>query len=457
MPYDLDISPDGRLLSASVAEVNGDQFLRVWDLAKVLQRRREPLSRIPLRPVGARELRVLAGRPLSLRQQLLHRRLEHLPLRGRDRRVEAVSNAETGFFRPVPLADGRLIVLNYTAEGFVPAIIEPHPLPTSARSSSSAPSSSNKYPEVKTWQVPPPSAVDDEKLITREGPYAPARARSALRERVSGVAGLQERDRASAITLNFEDPLAVREPRHHRRVHAGQQPATATSARTSTSSGATSTGAASLSWNRSDFYDLFGPTKRSRKGYAAKLGYDELLIFDEPRKLTLSYDLEYYDKIDTLPNAQNVGTPFTRLARRRRSGLHYTDVRRSLGAVDDEKGIAWDVVLKANHVERTRRRRSCAAASISASRCRFRIRRSGCAAPPASAPAIATIRSRTSTSAASATTTSTAARSSATANTTRCRASSIDEISGQSFVARDGRMEPAAGRVRIGRHAGAST
>jgi hypothetical protein len=27
----------------------------------------------------------------------------------------------------------------------------------------------------------------------------------------------------------------------------------------------------------------------------------------------LSYDLAYYDGIDTLPNAQNVGTPFTRL------------------------------------------------------------------------------------------------------------------------------------------------
>ena len=34
VPYDLDISPDGRLLSASVSEVNGDQFLRVWELGQ---------------------------------------------------------------------------------------------------------------------------------------------------------------------------------------------------------------------------------------------------------------------------------------------------------------------------------------------------------------------------------------------------------------------------------------
>ena len=30
-----------------------------------------------------------------------------------------------------------------------------------------------KYPVVKTWQVPPPSTVDDEKLITAKGPYVP--------------------------------------------------------------------------------------------------------------------------------------------------------------------------------------------------------------------------------------------------------------------------------------------
>jgi hypothetical protein len=104
--------------------------------------------------------------------------------------------------------------------------------------------------------------------------------------------------------------------------------------------------------NRSDFYDLFGPTKRSRKGDALKLGYDDLLIWDEPRRLTLKYDLSYYDKIDTLPFAQNVSTTFTRLLVGE-IGLYYTDVRRSLGAVDDEKGIAWSLVGDENQVSGT--------------------------------------------------------------------------------------------------------
>jgi hypothetical protein len=104
-----------------------------------------------------------------------------------------------------------------------------------------------------------------------------------------------------------------------------------------------------FSWNRSDFYDLFGPTKRSRKGSATKIGYDDLLIYEDPRKLTLSYDFAYYDNIDTLPNAQNVAAPFTWLATGR-VGLHYTNVQESLGAVDDEKGLRANVDLKANHV-----------------------------------------------------------------------------------------------------------
>jgi hypothetical protein len=106
----------------------------------------------------------------------------------------------------------------------------------------------------------------------------------------------------------------------------------------------------SLAWNRSDFYDLFGPTKVSRKGFAAKLGYDDLRIFEDPRKFVVSYDLEYYDHIDTLPNAQNVATPFTRLLVGQ-VGLHYTDVHQSIGAVDDESGYLWNAVVKVNRVK----------------------------------------------------------------------------------------------------------
>jgi hypothetical protein len=47
--------------------------------------------------------------------------------------------------------------------------------------------------------------------------------------------------------------------------------------------------------------------------------------------------------------AQNVPTNFTRLWTGE-VGLHYTNVKRSLGAVDDEKGITWALLYDVNQV-----------------------------------------------------------------------------------------------------------
>jgi hypothetical protein len=106
---------------------------------------------------------------------------------------------------------------------------------------------------------------------------------------------------------------------------------------------------AGFSYNHSDFYDLFGPTKRARKGYAAGLGWDHFLILDDPRRLKLVTDITYYDKLDTLPTAQNVATTFEQLITAE-AGLYFTDVRQSIGAVDDEKGWTWEAVATFNRI-----------------------------------------------------------------------------------------------------------
>src|SRR5206468_9173168 len=124
-PSDLDISPDGRLLSASVSEVNGDQFLRVWSLAGILAGDLKPTSEfrfgqsVPESFVFSKDGRYLYGSSYYTGVSNIFR----CEVATGD--IEAVSNAETGFFRPVQLADGRLVVLTYTGDGFVPAIIDP--------------------------------------------------------------------------------------------------------------------------------------------------------------------------------------------------------------------------------------------------------------------------------------------------------------------------------------------
>ena len=295
VPYDLDISPDGRLLSGSVAEVNGDQFLRVWELQKVLNGDIRHVSEfrfgqsVPESFTFSKDGRYLYGSSYYTGVSNIFR---YEVATGA---IEAVSNAETGFFRPVPLADGRLVVLNYTGDGFVPVTIEPRPIADVSAIKFLGTELAEKHPEVKTWQVASPSTVDDTKLIMPKGPYVPWR-NLELANAYPVVQGYKN-TAGVGYHMNFEDPLQF--------AYLGITGAYTPNSRLSDDerghfdiTGRYQFWRGELSWNRSDFYDLFGPTKRSRKGYAAKVGYDWELINDEPRKLTLSTDLEYYGKLD---------------------------------------------------------------------------------------------------------------------------------------------------------------
>ena len=342
VPTDLDISPDGKLLSASMSEVNGEQYLRVWEIAKLEAGDFKPLSEfgfgqsVPESFLFSRDGRYLYGSSYYTGVSNIFRYEVSTGA------VEAVSNAESGYFRPVPLADGNLLVLSYTSEGFVPAIIDPRPLQDVSAIKFLGAEVAAKYPIVTTWRAERPSAVDDEKLITAKGPWIPWRDLSLINafpvlQGYKNYVGL-------GYHANIEDSLGFAKIG----ITAAYTPTT--SLPNNERPHVELTGEylgwhALLSYNRSDFYDLFGPTKKSRKGYAAKVGYDDLLIYDDPRRFDVTYDLAYYDKIDTLPNAQNVATTFTRLLTGQ-VGMHYTDVRRSIGAVDDEKGVAWSLVAK---------------------------------------------------------------------------------------------------------------
>jgi hypothetical protein len=346
VPYDLDISHDGRLISGSVSEVNGDQFLRVWDLKKLLSGEPKPISEfrfgesVPESAVFTPDGRYLYGSSYYTGVSNIFR---YEVATGA---VEVVSNAETGFFRPMPLADGRLLVLVYTARGFVPATIDPRPLKDVSAIEFLGTDLVTKYPEMKSWQVAPPSAVDEEKLVTGRGSYDPlksiqlANAFPVLQGYKNGV-GL-------GYHWNFLDPLQFADIGMTAAFTPGSNVPGNEQAHFDISGGYLDW-RASLAWNRSDFYDLFGPTKTSRKGLAAKVGYDQYFIRDDPKIFRLSYDFAFYDHIDTLPNAQNVESGFTRLTTAQ-IGLHYTDPKRSLGSVDEEKGLTWDLVVKGNHV-----------------------------------------------------------------------------------------------------------
>ena len=346
VPYDLDISPDGKLLSASMSEPDAQQFLRVWEIDKVRSGDLTPLSEfrfgqsVPESFAFSKDGRYLYGSSYYTGVSNIYR---YEVTTGA---VEAVSNAESGFFRPVPLADGRLIVFSYTGDGFVPAIIDPVPVKELSAITFLGTQVAKKHPVVMTWQVPPPSTVDEQKLITARGPYEPLQQLSVknaypilqgFKKSVGAGYHVTIEDPVSFASIGLTaaytpDPHLPRSERGHIDLtyrYLGWH--------------------AELAWNRSDFYDLFGPTIRGRRGLAAKAGYEHSLIYDEPRRLDLRLDLAYYGHIDKLPNSQNVAAGVTRFASLQ-AGIHFKHIRRSLGAVDDEQGLAWELVAIGNQV-----------------------------------------------------------------------------------------------------------
>jgi hypothetical protein len=100
--------------------------------------------------------------------------------------------------------------------------------------------------------------------------------------------------------------------------------------------------------NRADFYDLFGPTRVSRKGYSLAVQYQRNLFLDGPTSLSYTLRGAGYGGLETLPEFQDVAASYDRLATLY-GDLQYKSLRRSLGAIDDELGSTWGASVRGNY------------------------------------------------------------------------------------------------------------
>ena len=80
-----------------------------------------------------------------------------------------------------------------------------------------------------------------------------------------------------------------------------------------------------------------------------KLGYKTSPIYDPPRQLDFSASLAGYFGLDTVPGAQNIAARADSNIGSLRVALNYTDVTRSLGAVDNERGVLANLALDGDY------------------------------------------------------------------------------------------------------------
>ena len=172
--YDLDISPDGTKLSGSFGDIRGKHALQVHETEALLDERLEPIASfnfgdsVPESFVFSPDGRYLFGSSYYTGVSNVFR------FEWETGDLEAVSNTETGFFRPIPIDNENLIVFSYTGEGFIPARMKAVPLDDVSAISFLGTKTIAKHPVLETWRAGLPDDVDAESRITSQGDYTAA-------------------------------------------------------------------------------------------------------------------------------------------------------------------------------------------------------------------------------------------------------------------------------------------
>ncbi|MBV9769490.1 MAG: hypothetical protein JOZ32_07965, partial [Bryobacterales bacterium] len=338
--FDIDVSPDGQFVTGAISDVSGRQKLvrfRIDDLRKGDTPPFEVLYDFEYNSPGnfvySPDGRYLFGSSYYTGASNLFR------YNFETKKMDAISNAETGLFRPLPLADGSLIAFEYTSKGFVPARVPVKPLEDVSAVKYFGQVTLNKYPELRKWKLPPPESINSENLITRAGLYNPLHNVQLISAypiiqgyKSTAAAGIRAEfaDRLRLVGVSVDgsfspDPNLPANERAHISFDAHMWDWKLTGY-----------------YNYADFYDLFGPTKVSRKGESLKLAHSQFLIYDTPRTLSLEWNVAGYSDLDRLPEYQNIATNVRDLAEANVM-LKYSDLERAQGAVDDEKGTSWGI------------------------------------------------------------------------------------------------------------------
>jgi hypothetical protein len=335
--FDLDISSDGKHLSASLSGIGGEQEVVLFEISSLEAGSRDyrtvhklddnTLTQFKFSP----DNRYLIGTSYYTGVSNIWRvGLE-------EDSFDLLSNTETGFFMPLQHHPDSLFVLRFYRDGMLPGKIPLQVLHEANAIDFIGNHVVQRHPVVEEWSLPPPPPVDTANVA--EGPYRPWRE-MFLNNAWPDLAGYKNTIAAGYRVL-WSDPLSLSKIdlflagspwspyEDKQKIHAQLDLSYWNWTLTS-------------SYNKADFYDLFGPTKRSRAGYTIGLSHEKLNTMRDPYRWSYNFGIYTYGDLEVLPQYQNVATPI-RDFQAATAGFQLQKMRRTLGGIDNEKGYKWAV------------------------------------------------------------------------------------------------------------------
>jgi len=253
------------------------------------------------------------------------------------KQASILTNTDIGFFRPIEISDDTLLVFEYCTKGLRPVKIKKEKRENAGVIEYLGMRALEKNPELYTTVPQSASEYNNESLILEEGEYIPF-SETGFESVFPIVEGYKD-FAAYGIQMNFSDELMLSRLKlkasytpnkflpEKQRLHLAMQ---------------------FNYWsfnfkaglNKTNFYDLFGPTKTGRAGYYAGMGYSWDLVFDKPYSSKLSLSIDYFGDLEKLPQYQNIDAGFSELTSLN-IDYNYSKLMKTIGGIEDEYG--WNI------------------------------------------------------------------------------------------------------------------
>ncbi|MAU64030.1 MAG: hypothetical protein CMC38_06805 [Flavobacteriaceae bacterium] len=361
--FDIDISPDGLNLSAAVTDLNGNQYLNIYEMNSLSKGDKENIKydEVFNFDVSSPQSFKYSDDGKYLMGSSYYSGVSNIfKVDTKTLEIEILTNAVTGYFRPIPIDDQKIFSFKYTSNGFVPVYVKKLENIEVSGIDFLGNNTVQKYPELKNWKIDVPNSTnfDESKIDPKEGFYFPNKE-VKLNYSYPIVVGYKNKV-GIGYKYKYQDPLGLKsvdlelsytpnswknklddsitDIEKDEEIHASIN--YSTSKLTGFLPGTYNLFA---SYNKADFYDLFGPTKRSRKGLNFGLDINHSLIYDSPKNLDLNLGLSGYYGLNQSPEFQQINFANkdfnTNLFYNFYSSFVYRNLKGSVGAVDAEKGI----------------------------------------------------------------------------------------------------------------------
>ena len=370
--FDLDVSPDGEKLSAAVADYFGNQYLNIYDISSLNNQEKENIVfdevfnfevASPQTFKFTDDGKYLIGSSFySGVSNIFRVNVDNLE-------IEVMSNALTGYFRPIQIDSEKMFCFRYTSDGFVPVFIDNKPVESVSSIEFLGNKTIEKHPVLKDWKtdIPTASSFEGNEINSSEGFYKSGK-QMTLNYAYPIVVGYKN-NVGVGYRFNFADPFSFREldfslsytPNDWKNglIEGNQELDKDEQIHSSINFSAVRfngflSGDYNIfaSYNKANFYDLFGPTQRSRKGLNFGINYSNSIIYDPPNILDVSLGFSGYYGLDQSPEFQQINFSKdefnTNLFYDLKGSLSYSHIKRSVGAVDAEKGVLSTLALSSS-------------------------------------------------------------------------------------------------------------